>query len=86
MLVVASPSRNKLSGWSRKSLSATEQVVVMIVSVMTRNFSTKYCPVTGSLLPVEGVMKVTVVVVVVVVAVAVQQVLEMVLGILTLKR
>ena len=56
----------------------------MIVSVMTRNFSTKYCPVTGSLLPVEGVMKVTVVVVVVVVAV--QQVLEMVLGILTLKR
>ena len=83
VLVVASPSRNKLSGWSRKSLSATEQVVVMIVSVMTRNFSTKYCPVTGSLLPVEGVMKVTVVVVV---AVAVQQVLEMVLGILTLKR
>ena len=57
----------------------------MIVSVMTRNFSTKYCPVTGSLLPVEGVMKVTVVVVVAV-AVAVQQVLEMVLGILTLKR
>ena len=84
MLVVASPSRNKLSGWSRKSLSATEQVVVVIVSVMTRNFSTKDCPVTGSLLPVEGVMKVTVVVVVV--AVAVQQVLEMVLGILTLKR
>ena len=87
VLVVAPPSRDKLPGWPRRGLPAAEEVVVVIVPVMTRMFSAENGPMAGTLLPVEGVMKVTAVVVVVDVVVAVvQEVLEMVLGILPLKR
>jgi hypothetical protein len=58
-------------------------VVVVVVTVMTRIFAAENGSVARSLLPVKGVMKVAAVVVV---AAVVQEVIEMVLLVVPLKR